>query len=66
MTAVWRGFPPVVTGDFNAWPDSDEVRRFGGRPVDGVWPTDHAAVLADLKVLSRGARPPRPSPWTSR
>jgi endonuclease/exonuclease/phosphatase family metal-dependent hydrolase len=23
-------FPPVVTGDFNAWPDSDEVRQFGG------------------------------------
>ncbi|MGW0821992.1 endonuclease/exonuclease/phosphatase family protein [Streptomyces sp. NPDC002845] len=24
------GFPPVITGDFNAWPDSDEVRLFGG------------------------------------
>jgi endonuclease/exonuclease/phosphatase family metal-dependent hydrolase len=23
-------FPPVVTGDFNAWPDSAEVRLFGG------------------------------------
>ncbi|WP_405871808.1 endonuclease/exonuclease/phosphatase family protein [Streptomyces sp. NBC_00005] len=23
-------FPPVVTGDFNAWPDSDEIRLFGG------------------------------------
>ncbi len=23
-------FPPVSTGDFNAWPDSDEVRMFGG------------------------------------
>ncbi|WP_149825143.1 endonuclease/exonuclease/phosphatase family protein [Streptomyces tailanensis] len=111
------GFPPVVTGDFNAWPDSDEVRLFGGyktapavpgqvlidaweyadpaapsatwdmanpyvagtfgpsvrvdyihvaptgrggpghvrgvrrvgdAPVDGVWPSDHAAVVADL------------------
>ncbi|MDR6974769.1 endonuclease/exonuclease/phosphatase family metal-dependent hydrolase [Streptomyces sp. 3330] len=110
-------FPPVVTGDFNAWPDSDEVRLFGGTrtapavpgqvlldawdyadptapaatwspenpyaarvlepavridyihvgppgpvgeghvrhvrraghgPVDGVWPSDHAAVVADL------------------
>ncbi|MER5432628.1 endonuclease/exonuclease/phosphatase family protein [Streptomyces sp. NPDC002588] len=109
--------PPVVTGDFNAGPDSDEVRLFGGyntapavprqvlydaweyadqsapaatwtsenphsarvltpparidyihvgppgpvgeghvravrragdAPVDGVWPTDHAAVVADL------------------
>ncbi|MBC9717733.1 endonuclease/exonuclease/phosphatase family protein [Streptomyces sp. TRM66268-LWL] len=111
-------FPPVITGDFNAWPDSDEVRRFGGLrtapavpgqvfldawehadpaqpsvtwdaanpyvaagfgpsaridyihvgvpgpaglgsvrsvrrvgdgPVDGVWPSDHAAVLVDLR-----------------
>jgi endonuclease/exonuclease/phosphatase family metal-dependent hydrolase len=117
-------FPPVVTGDFNAWPDSDEVRRFGGyktapavpgqvlfdaweyadpaqpsatwnpanpyagagfepgvrvdyihvgppgprglgsvsavrragdEPVDGVWPSDHAAVLADLRTPTRPA-----------
>ncbi|MGA5896576.1 endonuclease/exonuclease/phosphatase family protein [Streptomyces venetus] len=110
-------FPPVVTGDLNARPDSDEVRLLGGRrtapavpgqvlldaweyadpaapaatwdaanpyvaathepsgridyvhvgppgpgglghvrdvrracdgPVDGVWPSDHAAVVADL------------------
>ncbi|MGW0842608.1 endonuclease/exonuclease/phosphatase family protein [Streptomyces sp. NPDC002787] len=109
--------PPVITGDFNAWPDSDEIRLFGGYktapvvpgqclfdvweyaepgapsatwdkgnpyvagtfgpsvrvdyihvgppgpggighvravrragdgPVDGVWPSDHAAVVADL------------------
>lgn len=112
------GFPPVVTGDFNAWPDSDEIRLLGGcktapavpgrvfvdaweyagptwpsatwdaanpyvaahfspsvridyihvgppgpgglgavrsvrragdGPVAGVWPSDHAAVLADLR-----------------
>ncbi|MGW2826174.1 endonuclease/exonuclease/phosphatase family protein [Streptomyces sp. NPDC001443] len=111
-------FPPVVTGDFNAWPDSDEIRRFGGcktapaapgqvfldaweyadpaapwatwdpangfvgpqsppvridyvhvgppgpdglghvkavrragdGPVDGMWPSDHAAVVADLAL----------------
>lgn len=120
LVARHRGgtpFPPVVTGDFNAWPDSDEVRLFGGTrtasavpgqvlydawdyadptapaatwspenpyaarvlepavridyihvgppgpvgeghvrhvrraghgPVDGVWPSDHAAVVADL------------------
>ncbi len=24
------GFPPVITGDFNAWPDSDEVQQSGG------------------------------------
>lgn len=110
-------FPPVLTGDFNAWPDSDEIRLLGGYrtapalpghvlfdawqyadpaqpsatwdtgnpyvaatfgpsvrvdyihvgepgpdglghvvsvrraadgPVDGVWPSDHAAVLAEL------------------
>ncbi|MER7829803.1 endonuclease/exonuclease/phosphatase family protein [Streptomyces sp. NPDC095602] len=119
-------FPPVVTGDFNAWPDSDEVRRFGGYktapvvpgrvlvdvweyadpaqpsatwdaanpyvaarhspsvridyihvgppgpgglgavrsvrragdgPVAGVWPSDHAAVLADLRDHSDAAEP---------
>lgn len=121
VVAARRGgtpFPPVVTGDFNAWPDSDEVRRFGGyrtapvvpgqvlldaweyaepdqpsatwlatnpyvaatfepsvridyvhvgppgpgglgsvaavrrvgdHAVDGVWPSDHAAVLAELR-----------------
>ncbi|WP_199786592.1 endonuclease/exonuclease/phosphatase family protein [Streptomyces sp. HGB0020] len=121
FVAAHRGgtaFPPVVTGDFNAWPDSDEIRLFGGLrtapvvpgqvffdawdyadpaapsvtwdianpyvhpglgpslrmdyihvggpagpdgigtvrharragdgPVDGVWPSDHAAVVADL------------------
>jgi endonuclease/exonuclease/phosphatase family metal-dependent hydrolase len=117
-------FPPVITGDFNAWPDSDEVRLFGGyktapavpgqvfidaweyadaaqpsatwdainpfvaksfgpsvridyihvgppgpgglgrvlnvrraadRAVDGVWPSDHAAVLADLQRNSARA-----------
>jgi endonuclease/exonuclease/phosphatase family metal-dependent hydrolase len=125
--AAHRGgtvFPPVITGDFNAWPDSDEVRRFGGyktapavagqvfvdaweyadpaepsatwdatnpfvaagfapsvridyihvgppgpaglghvlgvrragdRPVDGIWPSDHAAVLANLQADADGA-----------
>ncbi|MEV0222942.1 endonuclease/exonuclease/phosphatase family protein [Streptomyces sp. NPDC050704] len=111
-------FPSVVAGDFNAWPDSDEMRLFGGYraapavpgqvlfdaweyaepeapavtwdaanpyvadsdpsvrcdyihvgpvgpgglgrvravrragdgPVDGVWPSDHAAVVADLDL----------------
>jgi endonuclease/exonuclease/phosphatase family metal-dependent hydrolase len=112
-------FPAVITGDFNAWPDSDEVRQFGGyktapavpgqvfldaweyagpaqpsatwnaanqyvaagfepsvrvdyihvaapgrdglgsvssvrragdKPVDDVWPSDHAAVLAELRA----------------
>lgn len=112
-------FPPVITGDFNAWPDSDEIRLFGGYrtapvipgqvfydawqyadpsapsatwdpanpyvrhdpgvrvdyihvgppgpdglghvrsvrragdgPVDGVWPSDHAAVVADLATAA--------------
>lgn len=26
------------------------VRRAGDRPVDGVWPSDHAAVVADLSL----------------
>lgn len=33
FVAVHRGagdFPPVVTGDYNAWPDSDEMRLLGG------------------------------------
>ncbi|MFJ9906803.1 endonuclease/exonuclease/phosphatase family protein [Streptomyces sp. NPDC101152] len=114
-------FPPVVTGDFNARPDSDELRLFGGTrttppvpgqifldawayadptapsatwapanpyvrgtpparidyvyvgppgpsglghvrgvrragdgPVDGVWPSDHAAVVADLAGSATG------------
>ncbi|MER7027526.1 MULTISPECIES: endonuclease/exonuclease/phosphatase family protein [Streptomyces] len=130
FVAAHRGgtdFPPVITGDFNAWPDSDEVRRFGGyktapavpgqvfldaweyadpdrpsatwnaanphvaargepsvrvdyihvgppgpgglgsvgavrrigdHPVGGVWPSDHAGVLADLRGPSA---PPLPS-----
>ncbi|MEV0638695.1 endonuclease/exonuclease/phosphatase family protein [Streptomyces sp. NPDC050619] len=117
-------FPPVVTGDFNAWPDSDEIRLFGGYktapavprqvlldaweyadpaapsatwdpanpyvapsgssrvridyvhvgppgrgglgrvrdarragdgPVEGVWPSDHAAVVADLTSETEAA-----------
>ena len=112
-------FPPVITGDLNAWPDSDEIRLLGGyktappvagqvfldaweladpaapsatwdaanpyvaagfgpsvridyihvglpwpgglghvrgvrragdRPVGGVWPSDHAAVVAELEA----------------
>lgn len=122
------GHPPVVTGDFNAEPDFDEIRLMGGyrtapavpglvlvdawrfadpalpngtwditqqdaanfgnrptcldyifvgmptaggtrgavqrthragdRPVDGVWPSDHAAVVADLaQGAATGGRP---------
>lgn len=32
------------------------VRRVGDRPVDGVWPSDHAAVLADLATRPDGER----------
>jgi endonuclease/exonuclease/phosphatase family metal-dependent hydrolase len=114
------GFPPIVTGDLNAEPDSDEVRRLcghktvpawldlvlvdawryagagdegwtwdranqhvlktrepsgridyilvglptasggavcsaariGDTPVEGVWPSDHAGVAADLEVIA--------------
>ncbi|MDC0772218.1 endonuclease/exonuclease/phosphatase family protein [Streptomyces sp. HD] len=31
-------FPTVVTGDFNAWPDSDEIRLFGGYRTAPVVP----------------------------
>jgi endonuclease/exonuclease/phosphatase family metal-dependent hydrolase len=117
-------FPPVHTGDYNAWPDSDEMRLLGGyrtapavpgqvlldaweyadpsapsatwdpanpyaartfeppvrcdyihvglpgpgglgrvravsrtadAAVDGVWPSDHFAVLADLAAQPAGA-----------
>ncbi|GGS12291.1 metal-dependent hydrolase [Streptomyces aureoverticillatus] len=123
--ATGTAFPPVVTGDFNAVPDSDEIRLLGGYrtapavpgqvlldaweyaepgaasatwdaanpyvapthdpscridyvhvgpcgpgglgavrsvrragdgPVDGVWPSDHAAVVADLAVPDATAR----------
>jgi hypothetical protein len=30
------------------------VRRAGDGPVDGVWPSDHAAVVADLAVTLPG------------
>lgn len=120
FVGTWRGdgaFPAVVTGDMNAWPDSDEVRllcgyktgpvvpgqvlmdaweyadparawatwdpanpfvpagspriridyvlvgapragvgrvldvrRAGDAPVDGVWASDHYAVVADLEL----------------
>ncbi|WP_370268773.1 endonuclease/exonuclease/phosphatase family protein [Streptomyces sp. V4I8] len=119
-------FPTIVTGDFNARPDSDEIRLFGGYrtapvaprqvffdaweyadpdapsvtwdranpyvpaglepgvridyihvgppgtgglgqvrgvrragdgPIDGVWPSDHAAVVADLADRADGASP---------
>ena len=33
------------------------VRRSGDRPVDGVWPSDHAAVLTDLDTLPNAGLP---------
>ncbi|GAA2441282.1 endonuclease/exonuclease/phosphatase family protein [Streptomyces macrosporus] len=133
FVAAHRGgtdFPPVVTGDFNAWPDSDEIRLLGGyktapavpgqvlldaweyadpqapsatwnranphvaaafdpnvrvdyvhvgppgpggigrvvavrragdAPVDGVWPSDHAAVVVDLATEPPGEPSGTPS-----
>jgi hypothetical protein len=49
--------PPVVLGDFNAEPASDEmsVTRVGlfatrgwSGPDGEVWPSDHAGVVVDL------------------
>ncbi|KAA9155404.1 endonuclease [Amycolatopsis acidicola] len=36
---TWRGaYPPVLTGDFNAWPDSDEIRLLGGYRTEPAAP----------------------------
>jgi endonuclease/exonuclease/phosphatase family metal-dependent hydrolase len=32
------------------------VRLIGDRPVDGVWPSDHAGVLAELQPASQDVR----------
>ncbi|TPQ19273.1 endonuclease/exonuclease/phosphatase family protein [Streptomyces sporangiiformans] len=138
FVAAHRGgtaFPPVLTGDFNAWPDSDEIRLIGGYktapvvpgqvlfdtweyadpgapsatwdaanpyvapafppsvridyihvgppgpgglghvrsvrragdgPVDGVWPSDHAAVVADLADAPSVAAPSMAAPAAPR
>ncbi len=44
------GFPPVVTGDFNAEPDSDEARLLGGHKTAPVVP---GQVLVDAWLLRR-------------
>jgi endonuclease/exonuclease/phosphatase family metal-dependent hydrolase len=51
------GFPPVVTGDLNAEPDADEVRRLGGHKTAPVVP---GLVLVDAWGY---ADPPGPG-WT--
>jgi len=47
-------FPPVVTGDFNAWPDSDEVRLFGGYKTAPAFP---GQVLMDAWEYADPAAP---------
>jgi endonuclease/exonuclease/phosphatase family metal-dependent hydrolase len=42
------GFPPVVTGDLNAEPDADEVRRLGGHKTAPVVP---GLVLVDAWAM---------------
>ncbi|MFF3347446.1 endonuclease/exonuclease/phosphatase family protein [Streptomyces sp. NPDC002779] len=37
-----------------------QVHRAGDHPVDGVWPSDHAAVVADLDLQAPWAASPRP------
>lgn len=54
---IAAGFEPSVRIDYiHIGPPGPEglgsvrsVRRVGDEPVDGVWPSDHAAVLADLR-----------------
>lgn len=73
FVAAHRGgtaFPPVVTGDFNAWPDSDEVRRFGGYKTAPAAPGQlflDAWEYADPTAPPRrGTRRTRTSPSTTR
>ncbi|MEU0218977.1 endonuclease/exonuclease/phosphatase family protein [Streptomyces sp. NPDC006265] len=47
-------FPPVVTGDLNAWPDSDEVRLLGGYKTA---PTVPGKVLVDAWEYADPAAP---------
>lgn len=48
------GYPPVVTGDFNAWPDSDEIRLLGGYRTAPVVP---GQVLVDAWEYADPAAP---------
>ena len=60
------GFPPVLVGDFNAEPDSDEIRFLtGGHPLDGKSVYFHDA----WRVAGRGDRAPLEPPgctWSNR
>lgn len=47
-------FPPIVTGDVNAFPDSDEVRQFGGYKTAPVLP---GQVFLDAWVYTDPAQP---------
>jgi endonuclease/exonuclease/phosphatase family metal-dependent hydrolase len=52
------GFPPIVVGDFNAEPDSDEIRFMrGAHPVGdrGVYFNDAWLVAGDGRAGGRGA-----------
>ncbi|MDQ1046425.1 endonuclease/exonuclease/phosphatase family protein [Streptomyces sp. V4I2] len=62
LVARHRGgtpFPPVVTGDFNAWPDSDAVRLFGGYKTEPAVP---GQVLYDAWEYADPAAPS--ATWT--
>lgn len=57
---VAAGFEPSVRVDYiHSGPPGPQglgsissIHRVGDEPVDGVWPSDHAAVLADLGAPS--------------
>ena len=53
-----ESFPPIVTGDFNAMPESDEIRLFEGHLTDPVVPD---TVLVD--AWRYDANPASPG-WT--
>ncbi len=49
-----QAHPPIVTGDFNAEPDSDELRRFGGNVTA---PVVQGQVFLDAWRVAAGADP---------
>jgi endonuclease/exonuclease/phosphatase family metal-dependent hydrolase len=66
-----RGFPPILVGDFNAEPDSDEIRFLtGGHAIEGKTVFFHDAwrTVAAKPPVSLGVEPSRSSgvTWSNR
>lgn len=54
-------FPPIVTGDFNAFPDSDEVRQFGGYKTAPVLPARCFSMRGSTQI-QHNRQPPGTQP----